>query len=491
VAAQSNETPSLSAWPRVVPAHRATEIVVEPTDGAARLPEGTGFRFRLTPMEHYALVDGHAASVTVPARPSGAGLTARLPFGREQEHELLVERLVDDARKNTPTASAANAPSAPVKNAPSAPVKNAPSAPAWERIGRCSIYALAPDLFSRRPWRGDLHMHSSRSDGREPPAHVAAACRRIGLDFMAVTDHHLYAPSREAQDAFAGLPVDLRIFRGEEVHPPGNPVHIINFGGSESVNDMFVQPGYAEDIDALARGFGPVAPGADVRMCAEAAWCFDRIRAVGGLGIYCHPWWVFEGRYHIPQPYVQWLFDARPWDAYEVIGGYHRHELESNLLQVAHYHEERARGRTVPIVGVSDAHGCERGELFGWYSTVVLAEDCTLAGLIAGIKDLYSLAVEAVPGSVPRAHGPLRLTRYGQFLLREVFPAHDALCAREGEAMIRHVQGDAAAAADLAAMSGQAQRLYDRMWAVGAASRAAARGKQARPGRARGKGPAA
>jgi len=36
----------------------------------------------------------------------------------------------------------------------------------------------------------------------------------------------------------------------------------------------------------------------------------------------------------------------QPFDAFELIGGFHPYELDSNTLQVARYHEERAQGRT-------------------------------------------------------------------------------------------------------------------------------------------------
>jgi hypothetical protein len=159
------------------------------------------------------------------------------------------------------------------------------------------------------------------------------------------------------------------------------------------------------------------------------------------------------------------LLDSQPWDALEVIGGYFRHEVESNILQVARYHEERARGRRVPIVGVSDAHGCERGELFGWYCTIVFARSSALADLIESIGELWSVAVEALPGETARAHGPFRLVKYAQFLMREVFPQHDALCFEEGRLLLAHLAGDRSAADALAACKGQTAALYDRLWA--------------------------
>ncbi len=37
--------------------------------------------------------------------------------------------------------------------------------------------------------RGDLHSHSTYSDGDSPPADVVAEAERLGLDFFALTDH--------------------------------------------------------------------------------------------------------------------------------------------------------------------------------------------------------------------------------------------------------------------------------------------------------------
>ena len=82
-------------------------------------------------------------------------------------------------------------------------------------------------------------MHSYYSDGTESPAYVAAYCRKIGLDFIAITDHGKYHPSLEAINAFQTFETDFKIFPGEEVHPPENEIHMINFGGKFSINELF------------------------------------------------------------------------------------------------------------------------------------------------------------------------------------------------------------------------------------------------------------
>ncbi|MBN2390119.1 MAG: hypothetical protein JXR84_05325 [Anaerolineae bacterium] len=333
-------------------------------------------------------------------------------------------------------------------------------------LAETRLYALDDDLFVRRPYKGDIHIHSYRSDGKESPAYVAGAGRCIGLDFMAITDHRQYAPSLEAIRAFENVPIDLRLYPGEEVHPPDNPVHIINFGGSFSVNALFAAESYRREVQAIADTCDNFPAGMDRYPYASCVWCFDKIRAGGGLAVFCHPYWYTRHRYDVPEALTTLLFDRQPYDALELIGGYHPFEVESNMLQVARYHDERARGKVIPIVGVSDAHGCETGELFGWYYTLVFAPSLELPDLVLSVKALYSVAVEALPGQTPRAHGPFRLAKYAQYLLREILPQHDALCVEEGRLMLAYSASDTEARDLLRASQGRTAALYDHLWAI-------------------------
>jgi hypothetical protein len=164
-------------------------------------------------------------------------------------------------------------------------------------------------------------------------------------------------------------------------------------------------------------------------------------------------------------PLTDLLFEHQPFDALELVGGYHLYEAESNLLQVARYQELRAQGKRIPIVGASDSHGCETGLLFGWYYTIVYSPSLDLPDLIASIKDGYSVAVEALPHELVRAFGPFRMVLFAQFLLREILPAHDELCLEEGRLMLEHAAGDPQASQALQPLQGRTDRLYDRLWA--------------------------
>jgi hypothetical protein len=282
-------------------------------------------------------------------------------------------------------------------------------------------------------------------------------CRKIGLDFMALTDHGKYVPSLEAQQAFREVPVDLKIYPGEEVHPPGNPIHIVNFGGRFSVNELFRGEAYAPEVQALQAELGTPA-GANPYWVASAAWCFNKIREAGGLGIFCHPYWFANQMVRIPESLTSAMFEMQPYDALELIGGYFKHEAWSNNWQVARYYEETAKGKRIPIVGVSDAHGCHK-DLFGWYYTIVLARSSELEELVMSIKEGYSVAVEWMAGEVARVYGPFRLVKYAHFLLEEVFPGLDALCWEEGELMIACLNGEVDALERLGQRQGRTGQL--------------------------------
>jgi hypothetical protein len=417
--------------PRIARVGQETEITIRPLYEQAHL-DPVNYRVVLFPAGGLPGQIGSPASILLDPQWGAGGLRFRYRFEREQEYVLSVEDISGQKRI---------------------------------RSYEFRLYALEEDLFTRRPYKGDIHIHSFRSDGRESPAYVAAACRRIGMDFMAVTDHRLYAPSLEAIRAFEGQPVDLRIYPGEEVHPPDNPVHIINFGGSFSVNEIFQkdEEHYRAEVQIIADGLENFPVSGDRYSYASCDWSYRQIRAGGGLSLFCHPYWFTRHRYDVPDELVDQLFERQPWDALELIGGYHLYEVESNLIQVARYHDERAKGKRVPIVGVSDAHGCER-DLFGWYYTIDFSPSLDLPDLVQSIKDLYSVAVEALPGQEPRAHGPFRLVRYAQFLLREIFPLHDALCLEEGRLMLAHLAGEPQAAQQLAVLQGRTAALYNRLF---------------------------
>jgi len=327
-----------------------------------------------------------------------------------------------------------------------------------EVITESSIYALENDLYELNPYKGDFHMHSACSDGLEPPAEVAAQGRKIGLDIMGITDHEQYKPSLEAIEVFNGLIPDFCLCPGEEVHPPNNPVHIVSFGAVSGISTYFETDEYKKEVSDIQSGLDIANEFYDSFQYASTLWVFRKIKQLGGMSIFCHPYWKnrFDGasqEYYISEALTAQILRDRQFDAYEVLGGYGLFEQDSNTLQVSLYNEERLKGQ-LPIVGVSDAHGCY-DELFGWYYTIVFAKSCSFYDIKNAICSCFSVAVEKLPGRKHRVYGPLRLVKYALFLLKEYFPLHDALCAEEGILMMDYIKGDIDAPEKLAKLSGR------------------------------------
>ena len=49
-----------------------------------------------------------------------------------------------------------------------------------QQVDMYEVYALEEDLFTKTPFKGDNHMHTCMSDGKETPMYVAACACRTG-----------------------------------------------------------------------------------------------------------------------------------------------------------------------------------------------------------------------------------------------------------------------------------------------------------------------
>jgi hypothetical protein len=113
--------------------------------------------------------------------------------------------------------------------------------------------------------KGNLHTHTSLSDGDSPPAEVIAWYRGRGYDFLALTDHNLRS---EPSDYAALQDDDFRLIAGEEVTTTGG-------GRQVHVNALCTRGGV---------GGGAFATAADA-----LAWAVYAIEAQGGVALVNHP----------------------------------------------------------------------------------------------------------------------------------------------------------------------------------------------------------
>lgn len=313
-----------------------------------------------------------------------------------------------------------------------------PSMPA--PVHHAEIYAVDKDLQGLYPFKGDFHLHSKYSDGQDEPRRMAQACRRKGFDFMALTDHGKFAPSVSLQETFADMPeLTMQIFSGEEVHLPYHQAHILNIGGTKSVNEIFMNDRsafFAEIKDLQVKT--KVPPAVDPYTYCSALWAFSQIQKVGGMSVFCHPYWRRPSGYELASNFTEALLEAKPFDALELISGYPLSDADSNLLQLARYYSLRDKP---PIVGVSDGHtACppsEAGgeEMFGSFYTMLLAKSNAFNDVRDAIISMHSVAVDHVCPEQCRIYGPYRMVKYFLFLQRTFFFEHDGIAQKEAANM--------------------------------------------------------
>ena len=253
-------------FPRIVPADKVSEVRIRPRYKHALFPEAELMQVVCNPFDGLN-PDGKYgpdadAEKRVEWRMDGHTLVIRVFFTGEQEHNIRVT----------------------IRNGQTDNV---------ELVKGFRIYSLESDLYELRPYRGDFHIHTTGSDGRETPCYVAARYRQKGFDFAAISDHGNYKPSVEAIDYWKALDLDFRLYPGEEVHSQDNPVHIIHFGGKYSINDRWRDntEQYFREVAAIQDALPDKDPRVNNFAVAASEWVFDEIRRAGGLCVFCHPYW--------------------------------------------------------------------------------------------------------------------------------------------------------------------------------------------------------
>ena len=356
-----------------------------------------------------------------------------------------------------------------------------------KRIVQLSVYAVEDDLIGRYPYMGDMHMHSTRSDGKEHPFIVAANYRKAGYDFMAITDHRKYYPSLETRNFYADLNLDLKLYPGEEIHLPGNDIHIVNFAGDYSVNglldcslqyvnrgadpkwrsingecpDVMTEEQYRAEVEALAETLD-IPENVEKFPYASCVWICNHIKKGNGLGIFAHPYWISD-MWQIHEPFTQYMLANKPFDAFEVLGG--ENYYQQNGFQTAIYYDEYRRGNILPIVGSTDSHNStENNRNAAICSTIVFAHDNERADILQSIKDKYSVAVDTISTEY-RLVGEFRLQKYACFLMENFYPLHDLAARTDGEVMRKYYLGEADAAV-VEATAALSQKMFDKYFVL-------------------------
>jgi len=176
--------------------------------------------------------------------------------------------------------------------------------------------------------RGNLHAHSTESDGHRSPDELIAGYRANGYDFLAITDHHrLTAPDPAPEGEFTWIP-------GQECHPGANGVgeahHILALGLDRPIEST--------------RGDCPQA-------------CLDEIAEAGGIAYMAHPHWHGTRSDEI--------LALRGWSGIEVYNSTCAMTLCRGDSSVV-WGEILNAGRACQAIAVDDCHRAEVDVYDGW-----------------------------------------------------------------------------------------------------------------------------
>jgi predicted metal-dependent phosphoesterase TrpH len=100
--------------------------------------------------------------------------------------------------------------------------------------------------------RGNVHMHTTLSDGTKTHDEIARIAGSAGLDFVIITDHNVYESGHE------GWVGETLVLVGEEVHDPEREVqssHTLCFNISQDLFDQAADPQALIDTVAARGGF--------------------------------------------------------------------------------------------------------------------------------------------------------------------------------------------------------------------------------------------
>mgnify|MGYP001263281745 CR=1 FL=1 len=215
----------------------------------------------------------------------------------------------------------------------------------------------APGRF----WRGNLHTHSTRSDGVLEPAEVCRRYRAEGYDFMALTDHFL---------GTYGYPiVDTRGFRAPGFTTIlGAELHSGPMANGEIWHILAV--GLPPDFEP------PHAPHFGVVEGMETgASLARRAREAGAFVAVAHPQWsgmTLEDARGIEAAHAVEVYNHGCWAGCDRGEGFSVNDL---LL---------SEGRRQTLIATDDAHFSEPDHFGGW--VMVKAEENEPEALLAALK---------------------------------------------------------------------------------------------------------
>ncbi|MGE5558196.1 MAG: PHP domain-containing protein [Bacillota bacterium] len=190
-------------------------------------------------------------------------------------------------------------------------------------------------------FKGNLHCHSTNSDGILSPSEIAGIYKVRGWDFLAFTEHGLYTDNHEFNDeSFLIIPgIELDAYNPD----PGRIYHIVGIGAANAGGNGFEH--------------GDRFPGAAWEGMKTAQSLIDALTAQNNLAVFCHPVW-----------------SRLEFDDFKDLHGFFAVELFNNGCElenhtglcVNYWDSLLRRGKRVWGVAVDDAHHRLKDQCGGW-----------------------------------------------------------------------------------------------------------------------------
>lgn len=196
-------------------------------------------------------------------------------------------------------------------------------------------------------FKGNLHCHTTLSDGQRSPEDVVACYRALGYDFLAITDHRKLSPTcmQDGMLLLSGVEMDFSL--------PCQALHIIGIGMREE---------YARSRSSR---LGPQE-------------CINGMRRYGGRAILAHPAWslntldTLTGLRNLTAAEIYNSVSTYPWNG---------DRADASLL----LDQAAAHGAVYPVVASDDSHRYqgEAGRAF----TMVQAQELSAPGILDALDN--------------------------------------------------------------------------------------------------------
>lgn len=297
-----------------------------------------------------------------------------------------------------------------------------------------NVYAVDKDLYECNFYKADLHMHTTYSDGYEPPELVVASARECGMDIIAVTDHNDFSGSVVARDKAAEMGLDMTVLLGEEYSLEYSPMHILALGTEEEIDRKYLTKHVLEldETKKILDSKRNFSCNAEVYACTQVL--LNQVSKIGGVSILAHPYWkpisLNGARMDTPENVYIELGKDRKFAGIEIVSGSPDGEFNVSNLQASLARTILGTFEGLPIIGITDSHYYTTDAISGKHFTIVFAKSKSREHVLEALRNGFTVAVELVNGT-PLCYGSHRLVKFAEFLLKNYFPARDQLARIE------------------------------------------------------------